>query len=154
MNELKKKNNKGFSLVELIVVVLIIGILGVSLAPNIMKWVGKARDNQETRNQESLKSTMQLAVTDFLAEGGKFVDSDTDDYILTITAATTGYTAKLMKGSTETDMLADDMTSISGLAKSIYEVFGDEYLIPTETDKNTYTITINAVTGQVTIAVS
>ncbi|MCI5848904.1 MAG: type II secretion system GspH family protein, partial [Lachnoclostridium sp.] len=34
-----KKNNKGFSLVELIVVVLIMAIIAVALAPQVMKWV-------------------------------------------------------------------------------------------------------------------
>ena len=38
-----KKNNKGFSLAELIVVVLILGILAVAVTPQIMNWVNKSK---------------------------------------------------------------------------------------------------------------
>ena len=44
----KKRNNKGFSLVELIVVILIMAVLAVALAPQVMKWVGNARLARET----------------------------------------------------------------------------------------------------------
>ena len=33
----KKRNNKGFSLVELIVVILIMAVIAVALAPQVMK---------------------------------------------------------------------------------------------------------------------
>ena len=64
-----KKNNKGFSLVELIVVVLIMGIIAVALAPQVMKWVGKARDNSDENTMKDLKSSINIACADAIGEG-------------------------------------------------------------------------------------
>lgn len=63
-----KKNNKGFSLVELIVVVLIMGIIAVALAPQIMKWVNKARTNTDNNQIATIKSTAQSAVADYMTQ--------------------------------------------------------------------------------------
>lgn len=40
---MKKKNNKGFSLVELIVVITIMAVLMVTLAPAMLRYVEKSR---------------------------------------------------------------------------------------------------------------
>lgn len=63
-----KKNNKGFSLVELIVVVLIMGIIAVALAPQIMKWVDKARENTDKNQIATIKSTAQSTVADYMTQ--------------------------------------------------------------------------------------
>lgn len=66
----KKKNNKGFSLVELIVVILIIAIIAVALAPQVVKYVGIARDNVSLNNSITIKSAVQAAVAEYQGEGG------------------------------------------------------------------------------------
>ncbi len=58
-----KKNNKGFSLVELIVVVLIMGILAVALTPQVMKWVDKSRIAADKDTLQAVKSAAALAFT-------------------------------------------------------------------------------------------
>lgn len=62
--EKTKKNNKGFSLVELIVVVLIMAIIAVALAPQVMKWVENSRVATDVSNYDSLVANCQLALTD------------------------------------------------------------------------------------------
>ncbi|MBP5184228.1 MAG: prepilin-type N-terminal cleavage/methylation domain-containing protein [Lachnospiraceae bacterium] len=59
-----KKNNKGFSLVELIVVVLIIAIIAVALAPQVIKWVDQARKNTKENNSATIKSAIQTCVAE------------------------------------------------------------------------------------------
>ena len=59
--EKTKKNNKGFSLVELIVVVLIMAIIAVSLAPQVMKWVDRSRQANDASNYEALYAAAQLS---------------------------------------------------------------------------------------------
>ena len=61
---MKKMNNKGFSLVELIVVVLIMAIIAVALAPQVMKWVEKSRLSADRDTYENLISNVQVALVD------------------------------------------------------------------------------------------
>ena len=67
-----KKNNKGFSLVELIVVILIMAIIAVALAPQVMKWVDRSKVNTDINNRANLKSSMDAAVADFFSQGENF----------------------------------------------------------------------------------
>ncbi|MCR5205798.1 MAG: type II secretion system GspH family protein [Lachnospiraceae bacterium] len=61
---MKKMNNKGFSLVELIVVVLIMAIIAVALAPQVMKWVENSRKSTDCNNYDSVVSAVNIALAD------------------------------------------------------------------------------------------
>ncbi len=63
-NVMKKMNNKGFSLVELIVVVLIMAIIAVALAPQVMKWVENSRLSTDCETYDGLIANIQVALTD------------------------------------------------------------------------------------------
>lgn len=70
MNKLKelrkkvRKNNKGFSLVELIVVIVILAILiGVTIG-GIYQYVNKSRINTDINNAASIQSTLATIATD------------------------------------------------------------------------------------------
>lgn len=78
----KKNHNKGFSLVELIVVVLIMGIIAMSLAPQVMKWVDSAKKSTDARVADNLKSVGQMAVVEYESTGGTLVDAE---YLVTST---------------------------------------------------------------------
>lgn len=65
-----KKNNKGFSLVELIVVILIMAIIAVALAPQVMKWVDESKVSADNNNETTLKSAIDAAVADYMHEVG------------------------------------------------------------------------------------
>lgn len=60
----KRDNNKGFSLVELIVVVLIMAIIAVVLAPQVTKWVQNSREAKDLQTLSSMTEYAQLAMTD------------------------------------------------------------------------------------------
>lgn len=61
---MKKMNNKGFSLVELIVVVLIMAIIAVALAPQVMKWVENSRKSTDIENYNALVEAANVAAAD------------------------------------------------------------------------------------------
>ncbi|MFA9228926.1 MAG: type IV pilin protein, partial [Agathobacter rectalis] len=53
----KQKNNKGFSLVELIVVIAIMAVLVGVLAPQLIKYVEKSRQSTDMQSVQQLKSS-------------------------------------------------------------------------------------------------
>jgi type IV pilus assembly protein PilA len=64
MKFMKKKNNKGFSLVELIVVIAIMAVLVGVLAPSFMKYVESSRQSTDIQNVEQLKTAVETRCAD------------------------------------------------------------------------------------------
>lgn len=116
-----KKNNKGFSLVELIVVVLILGILAVAVSPQVMKWVGKSRVSSDKDNANALKSSVQTALADWQGQGGKI--DDTNNFVMYIDTKGNKTTATNWSQGIATDTLADVIDEVTAAAypKTQYE---------------------------------
>lgn len=60
----KKKDNKGFSLVELIIVVAILAILVGLLAPQYIKYVEKSRKSADASNLSEMVNAVQIYAAD------------------------------------------------------------------------------------------
>lgn len=54
-----KKNNKGFSLVELIVVIAIMAVLVGVLAPQFIRYVEKSRISTDIQNMDQIKTAIE-----------------------------------------------------------------------------------------------
>lgn len=92
------KNNKGFSLVELIVVVLIIAIIAVALAPQVIRWVENSRIASDLETRNDIEKMCQLALTN------EYVFEHVKDG---------GYTITITKDSTGTHVSCDDASATS-----------------------------------------
>lgn len=83
----KKMDNKGFSLVELIIVIAIMVILVAVLAPQYLRYVEKSRVSTDTQTIVEFINAMQVAAAD---EDAKLVDTET--YIVTSAGGKAGIT--------------------------------------------------------------
>lgn len=66
----KQKNNKGFSLVELIVVIAIMAVLVGVLAPQLIKYVEKSREATDIQNCDSIATALKTYFADQEGVGG------------------------------------------------------------------------------------
>ncbi len=64
MNNQKSLNNKGFSLVELIIVIAIMAILVGVMAPQLMKYVERSRVSADTQLADTVKTAVTTAMLD------------------------------------------------------------------------------------------
>ena len=84
----KKKNNKGFSLVELIVVVAIMAVLLGVLVPTLVRHIESSRLSKDKKNLDELRVAMEVALanekfadikcTDVVINSGKAVSVETE----------------------------------------------------------------------------
>ena len=80
---MKKTNNKGFSLVELIIVIAIMAVLIGVLAPTFTKYVERSRKSTDVQNVESIITALEtyaadpMVTTNFLTNGATITLSPT-----------------------------------------------------------------------------
>lgn len=84
---MRLKNEEGFTLVELIVVMVILTILTGIMVPSVIGWIDKAREQQVLVNARTLFMATQTIVTEEYVQGNTdFSSSDGDvvDEIITL----------------------------------------------------------------------
>lgn len=59
---MKKTTNKGFSMVELIIVIAIMAILAAALAPSLIKYINKSRLSTDIQTGTSIVSSVNAAM--------------------------------------------------------------------------------------------
>lgn len=59
------KNNKGFSLIELIIVIAIMAVLVAIIAPNLTKYLGKSKSSTDKKNIDEILTQVQTCISDY-----------------------------------------------------------------------------------------
>lgn len=64
MKKVRRINNEGFSLVELIIVIAIMAILAAALAPQLIKYIDNSRKSTDVQSGQSIATAVGVALTD------------------------------------------------------------------------------------------
>lgn len=90
----KKQKNKGFTLIELIIVMAIMAILVGALAPQVIKYVEKARESKDLQLTNVVFTAVQTVIASSEVEVGNITNlslTDTDDTVSGTTTTVVGY---------------------------------------------------------------
>lgn len=115
-----RKDEKGFTLVELMTVVIIIGILVAIAVPQFARQTDKARNSRAQAELQSMKTIIEVWAQDTAHGNSKYPDS-------------TQIVAALNDGGIEWDELADP--------------WGNGYGYNVATDRKSYTLATKGVNG-------
>lgn len=131
---MKKTNNKGFSLVELIIVIAIMAILAGAIAPALIKYIDKSRKSNDVSSAKTIKTAVETALgTESVYETLTASTSVTKITILpnqpTAAADGTKGTDAIyvqLNGATEAACVAGGGASIEECAKAIGSNIGEK----------------------------
>ncbi len=129
------KKNKGFTLVELIVVIAIIAVLSAVIAPQYMKYVEESRQANDLQVATNLMKAATVAVADPLNE----IPLDCVIEVLWVASNNSRFDGWLLvreartMGSTRTSAIVDSSYQVKNLdvinlTEGIIEIMGEEVL--------------------------
>ena len=134
MFRLHKEENQGFSLVEIVVVVLILGILAVTVTPQIMNWLNKAKVGKDEAYAGEVATAVEMLALEYIGKD----ELDSNEAVYTLTN-----TVKKTSGGGSQDLSSEIIASIGA----------DMCRTPEQKDKTKFTITITPNGKSVTVKV-
>lgn len=117
------RNQKGFTLIELIIVIVVLGILAVTAAPQFINFSSDARASALKGMEGSIKGAMQLTYSKAAIDGVEEEETDTItvkgsdvDIAFGYPQATDAGLLSVIEGSFNTDLTADWIYITDGTA--------------------------------------
>jgi len=113
-----KKSNKGFSLVELIIVIAIMAILIAVLAPQYLKYVEKTKRNSDAKAFGEVVQATEVAIADPLNKVKSDVTVTWNGSTFTITGGGSGVAANLQKDVNQVINGSDNSAKLENKSKA------------------------------------
>ncbi len=121
----KRLGNKGFSLVELIVVIAIMAVLVGVLAPTLIRNVEKSRESKDAQNIDSIKNAIEVALQDEDAYSEALPASGVTSKTIITVASSAGSTDVNVSGDTIASKMKETLdTTKTKLTSKKYKASG------------------------------
>lgn len=145
----KKLGNKGFSLVELIVVIAIMAVLVGVLAPTLIRNVEKSRESTDLQNLDSIRQSVVTAMSTEKVAGLAPSSGGTD---VSIAYSSLAANASTLSGALYSEMKEDNtlgvtMKSKAGKTGDIKIVIGADGTVKVGVYNNNTVVDCNRTTG-------
>ena len=134
----EKMNNKGFSLVELIIVIAIMAVLVVVLAPQYLKYVEKSRRSADAAIAAEFESAMSI-----LASDTDVTLSDSETYTVTSATPSGDITISADLVTKFTDAASVDTGKTYKFTSSIYTAQANTIELKYDATKKMWVVTNN-----------
>lgn len=136
MKKQKSMGNKGFSLVELIIVIAIMAILVGVMAPQLLKYVERTRVSADTQVADTVRTAIQTAMLDPTVDDGSTPSSMRNPVAITTIDTGTKF------GALFEEILGDTATNVGLKLKS--KAYKDQPIMYQVTATNQVVVTIDS----------
>ncbi len=143
MKNNKKMNNKGFSLVELIIVIAIMAILAVVLVPAFMRFVAQSRISNDISNADIINDAVTAMITE-----------DAADQTTNFAAAPYANNKLQVSNAQGNPWVIDDPTNNQNANADIITAIGGEPILPSVDSQNNRFYVYADENGDVTVLAS
>ena len=132
-----KKDNKGFSLIELIIVIAIMAVLIVVLAPQFTKYIERGRKSTDVQNVASIVTALEVYAADPMVTDTNRLQ---DGAVVTLETTTKDVDASVASGNAHLALIDAGITEI-GLTSGEWFTSGTTRV----------TLTVDITNGTVTV---
>lgn len=118
---MKRTDNKGFSLIELIIVIAIMAILVAVIAPNLTKYLAKSKKSADAKNLDEFHNAVLIAASEAIM-------SEPPVNVIASGATNATYVFKYDAASSKTVFDAGDSrnsNAVAGFANLVLDIVGN-----------------------------